>query len=292
MSALWSATWVRGFVFRIPSVLILRMICGSLNKFHLHAFADASKKPRLVAIYKRAITECEFSINVDLRKVSTLSCQRIIKTMIWTIGCISRSLNFALKKRSSPLKCSCGVTTYVYCSGFDLQNQSWTLHRKSLTGKTTVTCIFHYVSRNQNPADILAKEIRSQKLQNENLWWYQWRWSPNSSKVADPMVINEVNENSEIDHLAPARVKESLAEYILDVKRYSSWCKHLRIIAYALRLTKIASRYKFDSTKQISADVGLAPPTALPVGVVGKALSRSHSRVLQLFFESDRRVLS
>lgn len=218
---------------------------GAISRHQLHCFADASKKAYGAAVYLRStdgdctrtrLIFCKFR----LAPIKDISLPRL-ELLAAVIG--SRMLNFV--RAELDLNCDeCVLWSDSECVLNWLQTSKlltvFVENRiRELRAQSNVT--FRYVPSQLNPADIVSRGMTCDELQSSMLWWYgPWllrlekdRWPENSCER--PKTLHEVRSTVALAQVCapPASILEAM-----DMTRYSSYSKLLRVTAYVLRFAK------------------------------------------------------
>ena len=109
---------------------------------------------------------------------------------------------------------------------------------------------FHYIPSMENPADFASRSLKTKEIEENNLWWYgpEWLLSPSDSWPTWKL-NNKDNDTltSYANNVAPKKpmyeaqlvagegcMKQSDAPLNIDIKKFSSLTKLLRVTALAL----------------------------------------------------------
>lgn len=132
---------------------------------------------------------------------------------------------------------------------------------QALSNKTQ----WNYVTSKENPADLLSRGITLDTTELKKFWLSGPKWLRSSGQPDGPHLLNNTAETSSRDavdterkvHSTCAATKCELTDWptLLDVSRFSSWSKAVRVVAYVLRFINKIKRVPLVRTdSSVTAD--------------------------------------
>ena len=145
---------------------------------------------------------------------------------------------------------------------------------KEIRGYKDIT--FHYIPSKENPADIASRGVSMDDLLDNKLWWVGPKWLMQSNDtwpVWNCTLVEETNKHVQSEYRNVSQQCESNliagedalqalkrescelnALFGIDIKRFSSVTKLLRVTALIRRFVNILKKRKDSSNEQINAD--------------------------------------
>lgn len=232
------------------------------SEYELHCFVDASKKAYAAVVYLRIQQSQEILTNIMFSKskvapIKEMSVPRL-ELMALVIG--ARVLNFV--ERNLDVKIGRSVIwSDSKCNLFWIQSTKmkpvFVENRVREIKLITKHVKFRYIPTDLNPADIPTRGMTCLELRSSKLWWHgpeflfeqEELWPENCIiETVDDVEFENECDNSEVLTVNCSNFVGS--PFGIDIKRFSSLYRLLRVTAYLFRLVdrcKIKNA-KFDST--------------------------------------------
>ncbi|XP_012214798.1 uncharacterized protein [Linepithema humile] len=215
------------------------------QSFTLHGFGDASEKAYGACVYCVYRTEQE-------TKNSYLVCSKAKVAPLKTVSLPKLELNAALLVTRlvvaviKALRRSIREVHFWSDSTIVLHWIDTAPHKLKTYYANRVTEIqssisgakWHYVPTAQNPADVISRGVTTKKLLSDELWWHGPRWL--SSKEEWPKSnLHTSKSNTGLREETVLTVTTKQSDIL---RRYSSFERLKRVIAYCLRFKNILSK--------------------------------------------------
>ncbi|XP_049274098.1 uncharacterized protein LOC125759411 [Rhipicephalus sanguineus] len=94
-----------------------------------------------------------------------------------------------------------------------------------------------YVKSDENPADLMTRGVKMQHLLNSELWWKGPTWIRNEKQRPDYdiMIESDNDDNEHDEEIVTSLTTTTSQEKIIDVNRFGSYKKALRVTAWVMR---------------------------------------------------------
>lgn len=271
------------------------------SPLELHAFADASTKAYGAAIYIKNNTESAFVVaktRVKPLKEITLPRLELLAAFI-----ASRLTRFVVESLDN-----LPIARKVLWSDSQI-TLHWIHSSKSLPlfVKNRVKAIhdikfddIKYCPTDDNPADLLTRGVSAQHLKNSTLWLKGPSWLTSGEWPSWPALDNVLacqisEESSEPDVVKKDDGQPLGIHQVMDITRYSSLDKALRVTAYVLRFISRVKRTPQGTSKHVTVTEIITAKNhwirsvqADYVQDMGsKSKKKSIARQLKLFLDKD-----
>ena len=210
---------------------------------HLHIFADASMKAYGAVVYICDDNNASFVIaktRVAPIKPLTLPLLELMAALVaarlgkFVLDSLGNHYNISLHLWSDSQ-----IVLHWLNSGKKLKQ--FVAHRIQEISLTYTATLWHYFPTGDNPADLVTRGTTSAAL-SSSLWTNGPSWLTDESKWPqwNPSALTlhlQTDIEEETDHLVPTEPPELTTEIhkIIEISRYSSLTKLLRITSYVLR---------------------------------------------------------
>ena len=233
------------------------------SKIELHGFGDASPKADGAAVYIR-IADKQGHVSSQL-VISKSRVGPIKKVSLPRLELLAAVVNARLLKfvvDTLPMEVTsvvCWTDSMVALHWVKGQSSRWkpfVANRVAEIQSTWDPECWRYCASKENPADLLTRGLSCDDMIANILWWNGPRWLSSSDKPlpVQPQggtVSSEVcEEERKIAHGCTAVVREPL----IDMSRYGTWLKLIRVTAYVLRAVKLFKTKCKSSESQLSAE--------------------------------------
>ena len=222
----------------------------------LHGFSDASEKAYAAVVYMRS---CYDNGTVDVKLVASKS--RVAPLSKQSIPRLELSGALILARLATELS-SLGIEFANYWTDpmttlcWIKNNRKWKQYVESRVNeirRLTAKESWRHCPGVSNPADLPSRGLKSQELNDKHMWWKgpdflyspetEWPGQITSDDSTHEEVLREtVKKEPAITHALVANEISSAQNkgmhQIIDIARYSSWSKLLRVTAYVNRFIK------------------------------------------------------
>ncbi|XP_068756894.1 uncharacterized protein [Montipora capricornis] len=228
----------------------------------VHGFGDASPKAYGAAVYIR-IRDKQDNVSSQL-VISNSRVVPIKKVSLPRLELLAAVVNARLLKfvvGALPMKVArvvCWSDSMVALHWIKGQSSSWkpfVANRVAEVQSTWDPECWRYCGSKENPADLLTRGLSCSDMISSTLWWNgpQWMFSPCEPLPAQPeneAAPAEACEEKRTTHVCTAVV----AEPLIDMSRYGTWLKLIRVTAYVLRAVKLFKTKSRSCERELSAD--------------------------------------
>ena len=215
---------------------------ADLDNCELHVFADASLKAYGAVVYIVHNNESQFVMaktRVKPLKETTLPRLELLASFVAAhlLRFVCKALHQVQFNKTVLWSDSQIVLHWIHSNK---KLPIFVQNRVKFIRDTLFTDI-KYCQTNDNPADLLTRGIKNSELEQSKLWWNGPAWLIDGdwpicdafdNKILTCQLEDSVNESNISDTTTP--IDNSLPKMI-DIKRYSSLGKLLRVTAYVLR---------------------------------------------------------
>lgn len=256
----------------IPRKLIENLDPGNCE---LHAFSDASPTAYGCTVYLKSGNNVSLIIaKTRLKPLKETTIPRMELLGAITACRLAKYTQEALKGIITLQKQFIWIDSQIVLHWIDSDKKLPVFVKNRIDEMKTFPGEFRYVNTKDNPADLLTRGISAQELKESKLWWSGPRWLQTDELPQQPKVLLTEEKvtllfqqtgEAEIDaDEIPIEVKtspEANIMNIMDIKRYSSYTKLLRVTALVKRFIVLLKK-KPMSTDGISAkDITMAEET-------------------------------
>ena len=233
-------------------------VCRSLNlgkDYRIHLFCDASLVAYGAVVYVSDTDNYNFRLIAAKSRVAPSQRNVTLPRLELMAACIGsmllKSVCTALDFPIDEAKCWSDSKIVLTWIKQDVNNlKQFVSNRVKIIQQNTKEMNWHYIRSKYNPADIVSRGCTITTLQSSMLWWQGPSEVPSEvmTEDHDAMTKEEINSfendvrskssdcpNQSLNILAN---NTSQAQSIIDVERFSSWRKLLRVTAYVLRFIK------------------------------------------------------
>ena len=147
-------------------------------------------------------------------------------------------------KLSCPVYCwSDSEVAICWIRGVKKEWRPWVENRVNVIRTKTPIGQWRHVSGKNNPADIATRQLKLENLNNNKLWWFgpefikQQKWPEEKSIAESPEVLIEEKQKSTTANVVNDSESMNIHN-IIDIERFSSYNKLLRVTSYVLRFVK------------------------------------------------------
>uniref|UniRef100_A0A914KSR6 Integrase n=2 Tax=Meloidogyne incognita TaxID=6306 RepID=A0A914KSR6_MELIC len=235
--------------WQIPEIRLPRRVLSSPYKeIQLHTFVDASSSAYAAAVYLRSESEYRAQANIIFSKNrlkpkkggKTLTIPRMELIAI-LIGI--RASDYVQKELKLPVS-----QTHIWSDSQialswvrSSQSQPTFVQRRLVEIRSHEGNIFHYIRTDSNPADVATRGISPAELKLQKLWWFGPKWLTQPESEWPEEVTFRLEDSSPAEENPKSVCLVSQSNKLREIppnpllKRFSSWSKTLRTMAYVLR---------------------------------------------------------
>ena len=256
----------------ISSIRIPRFLFSSLEILHieLHGFSDAAKSAYAACVYLRVVTADKIVCNLVASKSNLASVKMRSVPRLELLGCLS--LSELLIEVVDWLKLDCVIHCWsdsgdalCWIKNVRKEWNPWVENRVNEIRTKTPIGQWRHVPGIINPADLATKKKRLAKVKEEELWLHgpeflrvkDAEWPEQKPIPESPEALIEEKRKRATTNLA-VNVETANLHNIIDVTRFSTYHKLLRVTAYVKKFIQVLRnpKQKFDtelSTKDLRA---------------------------------------
>ncbi|XP_078364199.1 uncharacterized protein LOC144648546 [Oculina patagonica] len=260
----WSS-W-KSELLQLKKVAIPRWFGTSVTSestVELHGFGDASPKAYGAAVYIRVIDKLgQASSQLVMSKSRVAPIKEVSLPRLELLAAVvnARLLKFVvdtLQIKINRVVCwTDSMVTLHWIRGRSSQWKPFVANRVSEIQSTWDPECWHYCASEDNPADLLTRGSNCDKLMSSGLWWNgpQWLSLPleyqpiqHQSEDSPP---NACEEERRVTHAFTSVTVKPL----IDMSRYGTWMKLIRVTAYVLRAVKVFKAKCKSPVTELSAE--------------------------------------
>ncbi len=227
---------------------VLKELTGEITKIAIHGFSDASQKAYCAAIYLAVYTESRCQVHLLTSKtrvtpIKEMSIPRLELTAARILAKLMETVKKALEKtieiHETHLWTDSMTTLY-----WIMNRGEWKIYVanrvKEILSKTEKST-WNHIPGKDNPADLGSRGVKAAELKANELWWHGPEWLPYKDQWPERTEIQKAEdckaeENKEKEQILLLNETNSQERKpLVDVTRYSSVRKAIRVIAYILR---------------------------------------------------------
>lgn len=239
----------------VEEIIIPRWCCYEGETIEIHGFCDASEKAYGAVVYIRIIKNQEATVTLLQAKSKVAPSKRQL-TLPKLELCAASLLAKLIQKTVEALAIteiqifawSDSMITLGWIKGNPSQWKSFVANRVSEIQDNVPTNHWNYVSTTDNPADLITRGVKPQKLKNNRMWWNGPDWLQQVSNLPQELetTISVIEEKS----VCLVQVQEEL---ITD--RFSNLGRMQRVLAYCLRFISRARKQTANTGSLTVAEV-------------------------------------
>ena len=228
----------------------------------VHGFGDASPKAYGAAVYIRTRDKQDnvsSQLVISKSRVAPIKKVSLPRLELLTAVVNARLLKFVVG--ALPMKVArvvCWSDSMVALHWIKGQSSSWkpfVANRVAEVQSTWDPECWRYCGSKENPADLLTRGLSCSDMISSTLWWNgpQWMSSPCEPLPAQPeneAATAKACEEKRTTHVYTAVV----AEPLIDMSRYGTCLKLIRVSAYVLRAVKLFKTKSRSCERELSAD--------------------------------------
>ena len=229
----------------VKSIVLPRCIyegCeGEVLSWQLHGFGDASKQAYCAVVYLVCVTTKGIHVSLMSSKTRVaplkgLSIPRLELLSARILAVLMNTVHNALKTQ---IKIDCTLY-WIFNNG---EWKQWVQCRVTEVLKLTKKEHWGHVEGTNNPADLGSRGVSASHLRDSQLWWKGPGWlAKGRNEWPKSLVINESEEvgkeRKKINVLGVVVIEAKDISQVVDVNRYSTFGKLLRVTAYVLRFIR------------------------------------------------------
>ena len=230
---------------------------GSITRVELHGFCDASERAYAAAIYIVFTTEVGTSVQLVAAKtrVAPLKQQTIPRLELLSALVLAR-LMASVSSTLADLKIDqihCWSDSQVALAWIAGVEQTWKQFVESRVTeirRLVPTSCWRYCPTSSNPADLPSRGVKPSEL-TSTIWYTGPKWLHEPQPRAEVDSGSAASQCEEVERerkatpttvMAVGCTSHSSIEKVIDVNRFSSLSKLLRVTAYVLKVTDLLKR--------------------------------------------------
>ena len=210
----------------------------------IHGFGDASQQAYGACVYLLAVHSdgsCETSIVMSRARVAPLKTVSLPRLELLAALLCARLVTYVREALRLPTqqKVHCWTDSEITLAWVQKDPSAWKLfvsNRVAAIQQLTHPSCWHHCPGKQNPADLLTRGISAMELKNSRLWLQ----GPVELMTApiDNLSVKETVEEARSTTTCTA-ISGQVRIPVMDVTRYSTLVKAIRVTAWVLRFVKI-----------------------------------------------------
>ena len=229
----------------------------------LHDFGDASPKAYGAAVYLRITDSCG---HVAMQLVMSKSRVAPIKTVsLPRLELLAAVINARLLKfvvKAFPVKIDrvvCWTDSMVTRHWIRRPSSHWkpfVANRVAEIQSTWDPHCWRYVPSKENPADLLTCGLNCDEMISSTLWWNGPHWLPLPPECwpVQPQDKDAPSQALEEERRMTHSCTAVTVKPLIDMSRYGTWLKLIRVTAYVLRAVKLFKTGCKAKLKELSAE--------------------------------------
>jgi len=247
LGALWN-TWVT----TMPPLAQLRVPrwLGTVDRScsQVHVFCDASERAYGAALYVRSCTADRNVVRLAYSKNRLAPVKKVTLPRLELLAALvgARLLHYFCQATCVDATEATLWSDSTVALGWIRQDpnrwKTFVCNRVTEIQSYTTPSQWRHCPGKDNPADLLSRGVTAKQLEIMDVWWCgpPWlaqpprHWPPNTLPVGVPLPEGKGSDNQTLSVEVPRR--------LLDLTKYSSYWKLLRVTAWILRFRQIALR--------------------------------------------------
>ena len=227
----------------------------------LHGFGDASPKAYGAAVYIRVIdNEGQVSSKLVMSRVAPIKEVSLPRLELLAAVVNARLLKFVVDTLQIKMhRVVCWTDSMVTLHWIRRQSSCWkpfVANRVSEIQSTSDPECWHYCASKDNPADLLTRGLTCENLTSSGLWWNgpQWLSLPLEYQPAQQRSEDIPPEACEEERRVIRACTAVAVKPFIDMSRYGTWMKLIRVIAYALKAVRLFKAKSKSQVTELSAE--------------------------------------
>ena len=223
---------------------------GEILSWQLHGFGDASKQAYCAVVYLVCVTTKGIHVSLLSSKtrvapLKELSIPRLELLSARILAVLMNTVHDALKTQ---IKIDCvrywlDSMTALYWIFNNGEWKQWVQCRVTEILKLTKKENWGHVEGTNNPADLGSRGVSASHLRDSQLWWKGPDWlTKGRNEWPKSLVIDESQEvgkeRKKVNVLGVVVKEAKDISQVIDINRYSTFGKLLRVTAYVLRFIR------------------------------------------------------
>jgi hypothetical protein len=243
--------------FRVPRRLWNQE--GGQTQFELHGFADASEKAYAACVYLRAVDHHHRHVTVTLvmgkSRVAPVRSISISRLELLGAMILARLMNFVSTSLPDIPRTlwTDSMNALQWISQESRLRQRFIQNRVQEIRKLTSVAEWKHVAGLENPADLPSRGCLPEELTRESSWLlgpsFLRNYTSESQDNGDRVVTREMSDSPLVDESTLVCDSDvgSLSS-LVDVSRFSSWVKLVRVFAWVRRFIHAVRSRSLDSS--------------------------------------------
>ncbi|XP_029163718.1 uncharacterized protein LOC114936567 [Nylanderia fulva] len=221
-----------------------RMLCDNPEEIEVHGFCDASEKAYGACLYFRTTNSREnYTVRLVCAKSRIAPIKRVSlpRLELCSAVLLANLVRNVLQSLTIQIhKVYYWTDSTIVLAWIAREPTHWktfVANRVAEIQRETKNAQWYHVRSEDNPADLLSREVSPAKLKEKRIWWEGPQFLQHNS-VFVPFSAENIYEDITEKRTTNLLVLKEANEYMAIIERFSSLSRLKRVTAYCLRLAK------------------------------------------------------